>query len=85
MIATEENVVSDDTLRQEVKRFRSFVGTQSEFAEAFAALTLCWFAWEVYLSERQAVEVLHFFGERSPEAIAAVKKTFIEWFEGLDK
>ena len=80
-------MITEETLWSQAEnvRERSRGASQQEIADAFAALTVAWFAWELSLSERQAVEVLHFFADRSPEAIPAVKRTFVAWFEALWK
>jgi hypothetical protein len=84
---TEDPIVTKDDLQAEVNNFRESVrgAGPSQVAEALAALVVLWFACEAALSERQAVAVIHFFGERSPESIVAIKKTFFEWFERLQK
>jgi head-tail adaptor len=78
-------VVSGESLWAEVQSFRSSSRgeSQQEIAEAFAALTVTWFAWEVAISERQAVEILRFLAERSPGAIPELKAAFVAWFESL--
>ena len=78
-------MITEETLWSQVNSFRSISreGSQQEVADAFAALAVAWFAWELSLSERQAVEVLQFFAARSPETIRVVKKTFVDWFEAL--
>lgn len=78
-------MITEERLWSQAKsvRERSRGASQQEIANDLAALAVAWFAWELSLSERQAVEVLQFFADRSPEAIRAVKKTFVDWFEAL--
>jgi len=84
---TTDPIVSKDTLQAEVNSFRASVRGDgpTQLTEALTALAVVWFACEVALSERQAIAVIHFFGERSPESIVAMKKTFFEWLERLQK
>jgi hypothetical protein len=84
---TEDPIVSADALLSEVSSFRESVRVAgpSQVAEALTALVVLWFAVEVALSERQAVAVIHFFGERSPESIVAIRRSFFEWFDQLGR
>jgi len=78
-------MITEEKVWSLVDSFRSISreGSQQEVADAFAALAVAWFAWELSLSERQAVEVLQFFAARSPKTIRVVKKTFVDWLEAL--
>jgi hypothetical protein len=82
----EEAVVSIGFLREKIRAFGSISGDDDrDAAAAFADLVLAWFAWELSLSQAQALRVFHFFGIRSPETVAVLKDLFLDWFSKLSR
>ena len=83
----QDPIVSKETLRREVESFKTIAcgAAPSQLTDALTALVVVWVACEMALSERQAVAVIHFFGERSPESIPAIKRAFFGWMEQLGR